>query len=60
MEKGIAEQEVPKLGLYHAKEARIPWDYHDLLHMIAPRRVLVHAPGNNRTGFSIFGEVATL
>lgn len=39
---------VPKLGLFHKKESKIPYDYDDLIQMIAPRNVLVYAPLRDR------------
>ncbi|MEX2567597.1 MAG: alpha/beta fold hydrolase [Cyclobacteriaceae bacterium] len=39
---------LPKLGLYDNKEATIPYDYHDVIQMIAPRKVLVYAPLRDR------------
>jgi pimeloyl-ACP methyl ester carboxylesterase len=39
---------LPKLGLYHKKESKIPYDYEDVIHMIAPRNVLVYAPRRDR------------
>jgi len=39
---------LPKLGLYHKKESKIPYDYEDVLQMIAPRNVLVYAPLRDR------------
>jgi cephalosporin-C deacetylase-like acetyl esterase len=35
---------VPKLGAFVAREAHLPYDYHEVLAMIAPRPVLVFAP----------------
>ncbi len=35
---------LPKLGAFAGNEAHIPYDYHELLGMIAPRPVLVFAP----------------
>lgn len=46
---------VPKLGLYHNREAKIPYDYDDLFQMIAPRNVLVYAPLRDR--FSDAGDI---
>ncbi len=34
----------PRLGAFVAYEAHIPYDYHELLALIAPRRALVFAP----------------
>jgi len=39
---------VPKLGLYDNKEEKIPYDYDDVIQMIAPRKVLVYAPLRDR------------
>ncbi len=39
---------LPKLGLYHKKEAKIPYDYDDVIKMIAPRNCLVYAPLRDR------------
>lgn len=39
---------LPKLGLYQKKETKIPYDYDDLIQMIAPRNVLVYAPLRDR------------
>ena len=39
---------LPKLGLFHNKEREIPYDYDDVLKMIAPRKVLVYAPLRDR------------
>jgi pimeloyl-ACP methyl ester carboxylesterase len=39
---------VPKLGLYHKREAKIPYDYDDVVKMIAPRNVLIYAPLRDR------------
>ena len=35
---------VPKLGPFVGYESRIPYDYHELLALIAPRPALVFAP----------------
>lgn len=35
---------LPKLGAFVAQETHIPYDYHEVLAMIAPRPVLVFAP----------------
>lgn len=35
---------LPKLGAFIAREQHIPYDYHEVLAMIAPRPVLVFAP----------------
>ena len=39
---------LPKLGLYHKKESKIPFDYEDVIKMIAPRKVLIYAPLRDR------------
>ncbi len=39
---------IPKLGLYHQKEAQLPYDYDDVLALISPRRCLVYAPVHDR------------
>ena len=39
---------LPKLGLYKKKQSRIPYDYEDLIKMIAPRKVLIYAPLRDR------------
>ena len=39
---------LPKLGLYHKREAKIPYDYDDVVKMIAPRNVLIYAPLHDR------------
>ncbi len=39
---------LPKLGLYTNKEAKIPYDYDDVIQMIAPREVLIYAPLRDR------------
>lgn len=39
---------LPKLGLYHGKETALPYDYDDLLALIAPRKCLVYAPTRDR------------
>ena len=41
-------QVVPKLGLYHNNEAKIPYDYEDVIEMISPRDVLIYAPVKDR------------
>ena len=35
---------LPRLGFFVGNEGRIPYDYHDILATIAPRKVLVIAP----------------
>jgi pimeloyl-ACP methyl ester carboxylesterase len=39
---------LPKLGLYHKRESKIPYDYDDLIKMIAPRNCLIYAPLRDR------------
>lgn len=39
---------LPKLGLYHQKESTIPYDYVELIALIAPRKCLVYSPKRNR------------
>lgn len=39
---------LPKLGLYTNKEAKIPYDYDDVIQLIAPRNVLIYAPLRDR------------
>jgi pimeloyl-ACP methyl ester carboxylesterase len=39
---------IPKLGLYHGKEVKIPYDYDDLIKLIAPRNILIYAPVRDR------------
>lgn len=39
---------LPKLGLYDQKEHRLPYDYDDVLKMIAPRPCLIYAPSRDR------------
>lgn len=39
---------MPKLGLYHGKESTIPFDYDDVLALIAPRKCLIYAPTRDR------------
>jgi pimeloyl-ACP methyl ester carboxylesterase len=39
---------LPKLGLYHKKEAKIPYDYDDIIDLINPRNVLLYSPKNDR------------
>ena len=38
----------PMLGLFHGRENRIPYDFDDVLAMIAPRRCLVYSPKRDR------------
>jgi len=46
---------VPRLGLYHNKESKIPYDYEELLRMIAPRKCLIYSPLRDR--FASAGDV---
>lgn len=46
---------VPKLGLYHNKEGEIPYDYDDVIQMIAPRNVLIYSPTKDR--FADSGDI---
>jgi len=39
---------LPKLGLFNGNESEIPYDYDDVIKMIAPRNCLVYAPLNDR------------
>lgn len=39
---------IPKLGLYHGKEATLPYDYDDVLSPIAPRKCLICSPTRDR------------
>jgi pimeloyl-ACP methyl ester carboxylesterase len=39
---------LPKLGLYHEEESTLPYDYDDLLALVAPRKCLVYAPTRDR------------
>ncbi|MBA2113798.1 glucuronyl esterase domain-containing protein [Bremerella alba] len=39
---------MPKLGLYHGNEEGIPYDYEDVLGLIAPRKCLIYAPKRDR------------
>jgi pimeloyl-ACP methyl ester carboxylesterase len=39
---------IPKLGLYHQQESKIPYDYDDLLKLMAGRKCLIHAPMRDR------------
>ena len=39
---------LPKLGLYHGQESSLPYDYDDLLQLIAPRVCLIYAPRRDR------------
>jgi pimeloyl-ACP methyl ester carboxylesterase len=48
---------VPKLGLYHNREGEIPYDYDDVIQMIAPRNVLIYSPIKDR--FTDSGDIKT-
>jgi hypothetical protein len=39
---------VPRLGLFAGNESRLPYDYEDLIALIAPRPVLVVQPAMDR------------
>jgi pimeloyl-ACP methyl ester carboxylesterase len=39
---------IPKLGLFHQTESTIPYDYDDVLSLIAPRKCLICAPTRDR------------
>lgn len=39
---------LPKLGLFEGNEAEIPYDYHDVMALIAPRPCLVVSPAYDR------------
>lgn len=39
---------VPKLGLFHDREKHLPYDYDDILKLIAPREALIYAPQRDR------------
>ena len=39
---------IPKIGLYHQKESMIPYDYDDVIGMIAPRKCLIYSPEQDR------------
>lgn len=40
---------LPKLGLFHGREGKIPLDFGDLLAEVAPRPCFIEAPRRNRT-----------
>lgn len=46
---------VPKLGLFQGNESKIPYDYDDIIKLIAPRRCLIVSPTRDR--FADFGDV---
>ncbi|SDL35103.1 alpha/beta hydrolase family protein [Kriegella aquimaris] len=39
---------LPKLGLYHNREQEIPYDYDDVIKLIAPRNCLIYSPTRDR------------
>ena len=39
---------LPKLGLFNGTESKIPYDYDDVIKMIAPRKCLIYAPLHDR------------
>jgi len=39
---------LPKLGLYHNMEETIPYDYDEVLQLVAPRNCLIYAPTRDR------------
>jgi pimeloyl-ACP methyl ester carboxylesterase len=39
---------LPKLGLYHEEESKIPFDYEDIIRLIAPRKCLIYSPVRDR------------
>ena len=39
---------IPKLGLYHQRESAIPYDYDEVIGMIAPRKCLIYSPARDR------------
>ncbi len=39
---------LPKLGLYHDQESKIPYDYEDIIGLIAPRNCLIYSPVKDR------------
>lgn len=47
---------IPRLGLFLGNEKRIPYDFHEVLALIAPRRVLILAPKLDQDWF--FEDVA--
>jgi dienelactone hydrolase len=49
---------LPKLGFFHGEEARIPFDYDDILALAAPARMLIVAPELDR--FNPVDEVRLL
>ena len=47
---------LPRLGLFEGNQRQIPYDYDDVLALVAPRPCLVYAPKRDR--FADFAEVA--
>jgi len=39
---------LPKLGFYHSREQKIPYDYDDVIGLIAPRNCLIYSPTRDR------------
>jgi pimeloyl-ACP methyl ester carboxylesterase len=39
---------LPKLGFFNGKENKIPYDYDDVIKIIAPRKCLIYAPAGDR------------
>ncbi len=50
--------QIPKLGLFKGKEKSLPYDYDDVIKLIAPRKVFIHAPLRDR--FADYNEIKTL
>ncbi len=48
---------LPRLGFFVGQEARVPYDYHEVLACIAPRPVLVIAPAMDKD--AVAGDVQT-
>jgi hypothetical protein len=46
---------LPRLGFFVGNEARVPYDYHEVLACIAPRPVLVIAPAMDKD--AVAGDV---
>lgn len=53
-ERGLA----PRLGLFAGREARVPYDYDEVLALVAPRPVLVVQPQRDRDAFPTDVRVA--
>jgi len=45
----------PKLGLFHGREGELPYDFDDVIGLIAPRPCLLHTPTRDR--LADFGDV---